>query len=346
MENTTPLNTRLQAVRTGVGIAPKGRILASRRRGTAVPEVRKQRMPETVHKQQRASAAPGTSWKMLLGAAVFAVAALYAASAPITPTTYTPVKGTAIRGVSRPSVMSSAKQIAANYYNASYVRDVDTLGLWPPQAESEEQPQVVLLSHAPRGPVRTLAINPSDADVSVSHTRRAQAPRVHTPAMVRRVQEIIKFYAPKGVDPKPLAERIVWESARQGYDPLFVAAVIKAESRFNSSARSHVGARGLMQIMPATGRWLAGKHNIDRLQLYDRDQNLKLGIAYLKELEQEYGGDKVMTLVAYNWGPGHVQSAGRGKRRIPGDVMRYAVRILNDYRRWRGDAITPARAIG
>jgi hypothetical protein len=44
-----------------------------------------------------------------------------------------------------------------------------------------------------------------------------------------------------------------------------------------------------------------------------------------------------MTLVAYNWGPGHVESAGRGKRRIPGEVMRYAVRILNDYRRWRGE---------
>lgn len=346
MENTTHLNTRLHAIRAGVGIAPKGRILGSRRGNTAVAEVRKQRAPETRQEQQRASAASGTSWKMLLGAAVFAVAALYAASAPINPTTYAAVKGAAIRGTSRPSVMSSAKEIAANYYNARYVRDVDTLGFFPLQPESKEQPQVVLLGHAPRGPVRTPVINRSDADTSVSHTAQAQAPRVHTPAMVRRVQEIIKFYAPKGVDPKPLAERIVWESARQGYDPLFVAAVIKAESRFNSSARSHVGARGLMQIMPATGRWLAGKHNIDRLQLYDRDQNLKLGIAYLKELEQEYGGDKVMTLVAYNWGPGHVQSAGRGKRRIPGDVMRYAVRILNDYRRWRGDAITPARAIG
>ena len=66
---------------------------------------------------------------------------------------------------------------------------------------------------------------------------------------------------------------------------------------------------------------------------------------FFKELEASYGGDKVMTLVAYNWGPGHVELAGKGKRRIPGDVMRYAVKILNDYRRWRGEP-SPHSALG
>jgi hypothetical protein len=43
----------------------------------------------------------------------------------------------------------------------------------------------------------------------------------------------------------------------------------------------------------------------------------------------------VFTLVAYNWGPGHVESASGGKRRIPKECLSYAVRILSDYRRWK-----------
>ena len=60
-------------------------------------------------------------------------------------------------------------------------------------------------------------------------------------------------------------------------------------------------------------------------------------LTHLKQLEAEYGGNRVLTLVAYNWGPGRVESATNGRRRVPGQVMQYAVKILNDYRVWRGD---------
>jgi soluble lytic murein transglycosylase len=153
------------------------------------------------------------------------------------------------------------------------------------------------------------------------------------------VFSIIRKYAPKNRDPHILAEAIVKESRQQGYDPLFVAAVIKAESTFNSSARSHRGAQGLMQIMPATGAWLADKKDIPRGKLTDPGHNLKLGITYLKHLESEFNGNKMFALVAYNWGPGHVQKATGGQKRIPRVCLSYALTILNDYKRWQSGVI-------
>ncbi len=157
--------------------------------------------------------------------------------------------------------------------------------------------------------------------------------------LTSRVLSIIKKHAPKNRNAKVLAEAIVRESLAQDYDPLFVAAVIKTESLFNPVARSNKGAQGLMQIMPATGAWLAHRESLPRLKLTDTRHNLQLGITYLKQLEDEYNGDRVFTLVAYNWGPGHVEMASGGKRRIPGECLRYAVRILNDYRRWKTGVI-------
>lgn len=156
---------------------------------------------------------------------------------------------------------------------------------------------------------------------------------------VHRVHSIIRKYAPKNQNPHVLADAIVRESRHQGYDPLFVAAVIKAESTFNPTARSHKGAQGLMQIMPATGNWLQSKNDIPRGKLTDPGHNLKLGIAYLKYLEREFQGNRIFTLVAYNWGPGHVQSAAGGKKRIPKECMTYALKILNDYQRWQSGLI-------
>lgn len=156
--------------------------------------------------------------------------------------------------------------------------------------------------------------------------------------LTTKVLRIIKEHAPRHRDARALAEAIVQESAAQEYDPLFVAAVIKSESTFNAMARSHKGAQGLMQLMPKTGAWLASISKMQRGALTDPGYNLKLGISYLKQLEQGYGGDRVFTLIAYNWGPGRVESAADGKRRVPPEVLTYAIRILNDYRRWRSEA--------
>ncbi len=154
--------------------------------------------------------------------------------------------------------------------------------------------------------------------------------------LVKKVLEVIRKYAPKRKDAAELAAAIVAESKTQQFDPLFVAAVIKSESTFNALARSNKGAEGLMQIMPRTGAWLADKQEIPRGHLTDPGYNLKLGVAYLKHLEEMYAGDRVFVLIAYNWGPGRVDSATDGKRRVPPEVVTYAVKIMNDYRKWQG----------
>jgi len=100
-----------------------------------------------------------------------------------------------------------------------------------------------------------------------------------------------------------------------------VLAVIRQESAFDSRAVSHAGARGLMQLMPATAKRLARKMRIgysrDRLTS-DPDYNLRLGRAYLRRLLERYDGAHVLALAAYNAGP-HRVSQWIGKNGDPRD---------------------------
>jgi len=181
---------------------------------------------------------------------------------------------------------------------------------------------------------------PTEASVVPAPPVQREVVPAHTSrAIVGRVHSIITKYAPRHKSASQLAHAIVRESAQQGVDPLFVAAVVKSESTFNVSARSNKGAQGLMQIMPATGAWLTSKQDLPRGKLTDPGHNLRLGIAYLKHLEQTFEGNRVFTLVAYNWGPGHLESASGGKRRIPKECMTYALKIMNDYKRWSSGVI-------
>jgi soluble lytic murein transglycosylase len=103
-----------------------------------------------------------------------------------------------------------------------------------------------------------------------------------------------------------LAVAIVREARKNQIDPLLVVAVIRTESAFNNYAVSHVGAMGLMQVMPATGKWLAERRGLQfgrPTNLFDSELNVELGTWYLSELIQQFGTvDKA--LVAYNAGPG------------------------------------------
>ena len=93
-------------------------------------------------------------------------------------------------------------------------------------------------------------------------------------------------------------------------DPLLVAAIIKVESKFSPKARSQVGAIGLMQIMPFTGKEIADKLKIDNFQqhdLYVPEINIKIGFYYLNELRREFGDDQVAILASYNAGRTNVR---------------------------------------
>ena len=106
-------------------------------------------------------------------------------------------------------------------------------------------------------------------------------------------------------------EQIVREAQQYGLRPAFVAAIILNESSYDPSAVSSVGARGLMQLLPDTGRWVAGKLGIrdytDDL-LFDAETNLRLGVWYLDFLSDRYGGDPVLVACASHAGHGNVDT--------------------------------------
>lgn len=116
--------------------------------------------------------------------------------------------------------------------------------------------------------------------------------------------------------PFPYRQMIIERSSESGLDPLLVAAMIQKESGFDPQAVSKKGAVGLMQVMPDTGCWIAGKMGIAGFtpeMLTDPDCNLRIGCWYLHYLRVEYQGDWVRVLAAYNAGMGNVQQwIGKG----------------------------------
>ncbi len=122
-----------------------------------------------------------------------------------------------------------------------------------------------------------------------------------------------------GDNPKiPYLEIARAEAKAQGVDLSLVLAIIQKESSFDPKAHSSVGAKGLMQLMPDTARWLGLK---DTSKLYTPAVNIKYGVKYLKILWDEFAGiasadisgvdlDKKasqMAIAAYNAGQGNVR---------------------------------------
>lgn len=106
--------------------------------------------------------------------------------------------------------------------------------------------------------------------------------------------------------PTPLRKEVFAKATDIGLDPAYVYGLIRQESRFIMDARSHVGASGLMQVMPSTAQWTAKRLGIPyRADLItDRDTNLRIGTAYLKLVLDDMGGSQPMAAAAYNAGPG------------------------------------------
>lgn len=102
-----------------------------------------------------------------------------------------------------------------------------------------------------------------------------------------------------------ISQHILEQSKKYGYDPLFLTALIITESSFNHRAKSKVGALGLMQIRPKTGKALASEKNMrwrGKRTLYHPAKNIALGSYYLNKLVKRFG--KMHTaLEAYNHGP-------------------------------------------
>lgn len=119
---------------------------------------------------------------------------------------------------------------------------------------------------------------------------------------------------------------------KYGINPYFIASVIKQESNFNPSAGSHAGAKGLMQLMPATARAL-GVSNPS-----DPRQNVMGGTKYLKQMLQAQGWNPVLALAAYNAGPGNVRKYGG----VPPfkETQHYVKVIPQNFKNYTGETLT------
>jgi soluble lytic murein transglycosylase len=133
---------------------------------------------------------------------------------------------------------------------------------------------------------------------------------------------------------KPQAPRIfrvlVEEANRRQFDPIFLMAVIRSESSFNPTAVGPVKELGLMQIRPATAKWIARQYGLEwkgARSLYNPETNIRIGAAYISHLRDEFDSHGRLYLAAYNMGGGNVRKA-LGKKIWPKD---YAARVMGHY---------------
>jgi len=133
-----------------------------------------------------------------------------------------------------------------------------------------------------------------------------------------------------------VSRAIAEEARRAGYDPLLILAIIDVESEFDEDAVSSRGARGLMQIQPATLHWFAEKQGL-RLSREEMAADpalcVRLGIRYLRSLQDRFGGDLSMALMAYNAGPSRIRQAIRERGLEP--FRFYPRRVKRGFVRFR-----------
>ena len=121
-------------------------------------------------------------------------------------------------------------------------------------------------------------------------------------------------------------EPIIREAGqRHGVNPSLIKAVIQAESGGNPLAVSRAGARGLMQLMPATAAELGVTNS------FDPAENIMAGTRYLRKLMDRYGGDVKLALAAYNWGMGNLETRPEA---MPRETKNYISQVENLYRNY------------
>lgn len=130
----------------------------------------------------------------------------------------------------------------------------------------------------------------------------------------------LRFLAPFDTQVRPAAQQ-------QSLDDAWVYGLMRQESRFITNAKSSVGASGLMQLMPATAKWVAkkiGLKDYDHRRVNDPEINLLLGTSYMRMVMEDLDNHPVLASAAYNAGPGR---ARRWRAEVPLEGAIYAETI-------------------
>ncbi len=142
----------------------------------------------------------------------------------------------------------------------------------------------------------------------------------------------LRYYAPH-------RDILKSHAARQGLDEAWVYGLIRQESRFIADVRSSAGAMGLMQLMPGTAQWVAGKMGLKNWRwgnITDVDTNISLGTYYLRHVYDYLDGSAPLATAAYNAGPGRARAwrperpmeAAAWAETIPFNETRHYVKLV------------------
>lgn len=138
-----------------------------------------------------------------------------------------------------------------------------------------------------------------------------------------------------------IAQAIIDESHRHGFDPIFVLSVIQTESSFNPDQIGGVGEIGLMQIRPKTGQWiakLAGLPWKGPASLKDPVSNIRIGVTFMAHLREKFDSHARLYIAAYNMGPSNVnelRSQAKWPKIYPAKVMSRYVDFYSEIKQER-----------
>lgn len=146
------------------------------------------------------------------------------------------------------------------------------------------------------------------------------------------VEAMVSEWLPKshGKNAVSLTNAIIHESEKYGFDPVFIVAVIQNESRFNPEMRGTHTEIGLMQVKPTTAKWIAEKMGLKfkgETTLLDPVGNIKIGVAFMAMLRDQFDSDSRLYISAYNMGARRVRQIvaadGMPKEYVQAVMKRY-----------------------
>ncbi|WP_432473892.1 transglycosylase SLT domain-containing protein [Amphritea sp. HPY] len=166
------------------------------------------------------------------------------------------------------------------------------------------------------------ALNTADADTfhaasTIVHSWNWHAQAIRGAAKARYWDDIALRF------PLPYSDLFAKKARLNKIDTNWARAIARQESVYQPTARSHVGARGLMQLMPRTAQSTARKNSIPyrrSSQLFIPDINISLGTAYLAEMQKRFDNNQVYASAAYNAGPHRVKRWLKERGNLPIDI--------------------------